>query len=129
MPTSPTQRTLKYYRDLHWTCQVVEKWVPIAKKRIDLFGCIDIIAIQQGAGIIGIQATSGTNQSQRRTKAMAEPELRTWLEAGGRFWVVSWSKKGAAGKRKLWTIRQEEITLEDLDGEATGSIPVSPAGA
>tara|TARA_Y100000310_G_C20059489_1_gene524309 strand:- start:34 stop:417 length:384 start_codon:yes stop_codon:yes gene_type:complete len=127
MATSPTQRTLKYYRDLKWTCQVVEKWVPMAKKRVDLFNCIDIVAMKKGAGIIGIQATSGTNHAQRRTKAMAEPKLREWLESGGRFWVVSWSKRGGAGKRKLWTIRQEEITLEDLDGQEASPNPVSPA--
>ena len=30
---------------------------------------------------------------------------------GNRIVLVSWSKRGAAGKRKLWTPRIEEVTL------------------
>lgn len=59
--------------------------------------------------IIGIQATSGTNHAARRDKALAEPRLQAWLDAGGRFAIWSWRKAGARGKRKTWTLWAEGI--------------------
>lgn len=59
--------------------------------------------------IIGIQATSGTNHAARREKALSEPRLRAWIDAGGRFEIWSFSKTGVRGKRKKWTLRTEEV--------------------
>jgi hypothetical protein len=59
--------------------------------------------------VIGIQATSGSNHSKRVDKARAEPRLATWLGAGCTFAVWSWAKRGARGKRKVWTLREEHI--------------------
>lgn len=61
--------------------------------------------------IIGIQATSGTNHAARIEKSRAEPRLVAWLRAGGRFEVWSWAKQGARGKRKTWTLREEELFI------------------
>lgn len=98
---TPTARTLAAQRKLGRTCQAVERWNPYggARKpdgtavgnRVDLFGIIDIIAIHKD-GILGIQATSGTNFLARCKKAEAEPRLREWLEAGGQFQVWGWRK-------------------------------------
>ena len=110
---SPTQRALKQLRDLGFTCGIVEKWNMHTKQRQDLFGCIDLICVRDGVGIVGVQATSGTNHSARREKSIAEPRLREGLEAGGRFEIVSFSKRGERGKRKLWTMRREELVLQD----------------
>jgi hypothetical protein len=112
---TPTARCLKEARELGLTAQVVEKWIPQRRIRIDLFGVIDIIAVKQGIGIIGIQATSGTNHAARRSKALAEPRLREWLLSGGRYELWSYSKRGERGKRKLWTLRREEITAEQME--------------
>lgn len=112
---SPTQRTLKHLRDAGYTVAVVERWNQYAKIRQDLFGIIDLIAISPIAGIVGIQACAGASHAARRAKSIAEPRLRTWLQAGGKFEVFSWSKTGARGKRKTWTPRCESIRYEDLD--------------
>lgn len=96
------------------TVAVVERWNPYARIRQDLFGCIDIVALEPHTAIIGVQTTSGSNLAARRTKALAEPRLRLWLEAGGAFTLHGWSKQGQRGKRKLWTLREEQITLADL---------------
>lgn len=107
---SPTQRTLAYLRDLGWTAQIVEKWVPQARKRVDLFGWIDIIALDRlQNAIVGIQTTSGSNHSARREKGLAEPRMAQWKACGGKLEIISWSKKGKAGKRKVWTMRREEV--------------------
>lgn len=106
---SPTQRTLALARELGFDAQVVEKWNPHARIRQDLFGIIDIIAIHAELGIIGIQATSGSNHSARVAKALAEPRLAKWLAAGGRFEIWSWAKRGPRGGRKTWQVRRQEI--------------------
>jgi hypothetical protein len=128
--TSPTQRTLKEARSLGFTAAVVERWNQYARVRQDLFGCIDIVALHEGVGILGIQATSGTNHAARRVKAAAVPALRDWLCAGGRFEIWSWRLKGAAGKRKMYELRREELTLDDLTSEvAPASAPTSGGAA
>lgn len=112
---SPTARTLKWLREEGYFAQVVERFNSFSKKRVDLFSCIDIVAISSvWNGVLGIQATSTGNVSARIKKSIACPELRVWLQAGNRFEVVGWSKKGPRGKRKLWTMVRKEITLEDL---------------
>lgn len=99
---------------------MVEKWNAFAKpfgKRIDLFGCIDLIACREGSGIVGIQACARNSHAARREKAMAEPRLLQWLKSGGRFEVWSWKKTGARGERKCWRVLREEITLAEYLSE------------
>lgn len=128
MKTSPTQRALKECKALGWEAQVVEKWVPQARKRVDLYGCIDILALAdphlfipyggtpaERWDLIGIQVTSASNHAARRAKALAEPRIKHWLQAGCRFEVWSYGRKGAKGKRKLWTLRIEQLNLTDFD--------------
>ncbi len=103
---SATSRALAECRRRGWPSQVVERWNAWAKKRIDLFGVIDIVAITPG-GILGIQVTSGANHANRREKILAEKNVRAWVDAGGRFELWSYAKRGASGKRKLWTLRVE----------------------
>lgn len=112
---SPTARALADLRDLGFTAAVVERWNPYAKVRHDLFGVIDIIAMFPDFGILGVQCTSRDNHAARRTKALAEPALRTWLECGGRFEVWSYAKQGARGERKTWQLKREELTLQMLE--------------
>jgi hypothetical protein len=106
MSMSPTARTLRECRKRGYEAQVVEKFNSFTKRRIDLFGCIDVVACTP-EGILGIQATSGANHAARMTKAKAEPKLGRWLKAGGQFAVWSFAKQGGRGKRKLWTLREE----------------------
>jgi hypothetical protein len=105
---SPTQRALAECKRRGWTCQVVERWNPYARKSIDLFGVIDIVAITPN-GILGIQVTSGTNHAGRRQKIIAEPRAADWTYAGGLFELWSFAKRGDRGKRKLWVLRAESF--------------------
>ena len=108
---TPTARTLAELRRRNWKAHgVVEQVVPRTFIKRDFLGVIDLIAVTPD-GILGVQVTSGTNHAARRTKALAEQRLQLWLEAGGRFAIWSWSKRGAAGKRKQWALREEAITL------------------
>lgn len=111
--TSPTQRTLAELRKLGGVCGIVEKWNMHVKRRQDLFGFIDILALV-GSNIIGVQATTGSNHAARKTKILAEPRALAFLRAGGLIELWSWDKKGARGQVKRWVCRKEEIVLEDF---------------
>lgn len=106
---SPTSRTLARLKKLGYDADVVERWIPRARVRKDVAGCIDVLAYHPELGIVGIQATTATNHAHRRVKAMQEPRLRRWLQARGQFQIWSWSKHG-----RFWTCRTESIQLGDL---------------
>ncbi len=110
----PTQRSLEYLRKCAATAavEVVERWNSHAKIRQDLFGFIDVLAIpDHQKGLWAFQVTTSSNLAARRQKALQEPKLRLWLTAGNRFFLHGWSKR-ASGR---WEVREEEITLEQLD--------------
>jgi len=116
---TPTQRTLAYVRGtLGMQAGITERWNPHAHIRQDLFGFVDVIACSPGHGIVAIQATSGSHVAHRIAKIRDEPRAFAWLASGGRIWVIGWSKRGARGKRKLWTPRVVEIlTGSDVELE------------
>jgi hypothetical protein len=108
---SPTARSLAECRKRGWTAQVVERWNQYARVRVDLFGCIDLVALTR-QGILAIQACAGGDHAKRMAKVLAEPRTKLWLGDGGRFEVWSWSKLGAVGKRKTWQLRTSDVSQE-----------------
>jgi hypothetical protein len=112
---TPTARTLQHLKKLGYTAQVVEQTIRgkgMVFKR-DLFGCIDIIAVGVEAGCLGVQACAGGSHAARLTKAKEQYGLVTWLLHGNRFEVWSWAKQGPRGKRKVWTLRRESVSLPE----------------
>jgi hypothetical protein len=110
---SPTQRTLAHLRKHGWRVQVVERWNAYARVRVDLFGCIDLLALRPGE-TLGVQATSGDNTSKRVVKAKECDGLRAWLEAGNAFQVFGWRKLTRGRKRPTWEPNIVSLNLEDL---------------
>ena len=102
---SPTARSLKHLRAAGWEADVVEKWIPGANIRKDLFGCIDILAIR-GRETLGVQATSGSNVASRVSKITDSPMLPKIREAGWGLQVHGWSKR-ANGR---WALREVDIS-------------------
>lgn len=122
MPESPTARTLKQLRKDGYTAAVVERWNPHAKIRQDLFGFIDVLAITEGL-MLAVQATSTSNLSSRVEKTLASPNLPVLLSVPGvRVECWGWAKRGAVGKRKLWTLKKVEFRLS-----AEGVAVVAPS--
>ena len=110
MAASPTARSLQYCRSHGLPASVVERWNPHAKIRQDAFGFIDVIVLDTtNHAIIGVQATSGSNHGARRRKILDEPRALSWVNAGGLIEVWSWSKRPGVTKRKVWTLRREEV--------------------
>ena len=106
---SPTSRALDVCRDkLGWTACVVEKFNSFTKQRKDAFGFGDLLVCHPSVGCVLLQVTSGANHASRETKIESEcaTEAMAWIASGGGIQVWSFSKKGAAGKRKLWALRR-----------------------
>ena len=115
---SPTQRTIRELKKMGRTCGIVEKWNSFAKIRQDLFGIIDIIALDPIRGVVGIQCT-GQAFSEHYKKLTEEKAQETmdWLETPGtalELWGWRKIKVKRGGKAERWTPRVQEITLDDF---------------
>ena len=93
MPNTYTQRTLNLLRDQGFKVGVVERWIPGANIRKDLFGIIDIIAISSNK-IIGIQSTSYKQRKPHLDTIYGSclDSTKSWLDGGGELWLISWKK-------------------------------------
>lgn len=103
--TSPSQRTLKRLRDDGWLAEVVERWIPGANIRKDLWGFVDVLAIR-GDETLGVQSTSGANVAARIAKITDSPLLAAVRGAGWRIEVDGW-RKNAAGR---WVCRTVDLS-------------------
>ena len=108
---SNVSRTLKTLRDDSYICDIVERYNPFTKRRNDLFGFIDLIAIKENE-IIGVQCCSGSSHAAHKKKILASEYFPLWLNAGGKVQLRSWrkvkTKKG--GMATKWKERVEAIT-------------------
>ena len=113
---SPTARSLAHLRAQGALVQVVEHWNHYAKRRVDLFGFIDIVALDGKPGALGVQTTTQNNVSHRvlKLKTDCAGAMRWWLSAGNRLVIHGWALRGARGKRKTWSVVERIVTLEDL---------------
>lgn len=110
MATSPTQNSLRKLRAEGYVAEVVERWVPGANIRKDLFSFGDIVAIsprdEHGVRTMKIvQATSYSNLSAR-LKKIAECEFAPMVrECGVGIEAHGWRKvKGR------WTARVVDLS-------------------
>jgi hypothetical protein len=111
--TSPTQRSLALLRKQGYRVAITEHWNAFVKRRQDLFGFIDLLAI--GETMLAIQTTSGTNVAARVTKILELDAAREWIDAGHRIIVHGWAKRGVRGEVKRWDCREVEIERSMFD--------------
>lgn len=109
--TSPTQLSLAMLRDDGWTCWVVEHWNGFTHKRVDLFNCVDILALR-GNETLAVQTTSDSNVSARVHKIAANEYADRMREAGWALHVHGWSKKlvKRGGKAMRWSCRVVDVS-------------------
>lgn len=102
---SPTSRSLEALRERGLAPWVVEYWNSFSRKRVDLFGTWDIVAVGNGE-IVFVQTTSGSNVSAR-VKKIANSEYTPMLrEAGVRLEVHGWRKSS----RNRWVLRVVDVS-------------------
>jgi len=85
---------------------------------MDLFGFIDIIALDPKRGVIAVQST-GSDFAEHYTKITTErrEEALRWLQTPGTTLILyGWRKiKKVRGKKAMiWSPRIREITLKDF---------------
>jgi hypothetical protein len=122
MSTSATQRTIRELRNQGRKCAIVEKWnafVGTHGIRQDLFGIIDVLALDPQRGFVGIQCCAGSSFKAHYRKLTEEryQESLDWLQTpGGVLELWGWRKVKVkrGGKAMRWKPRVQEITLDDL---------------
>jgi hypothetical protein len=129
MKVSPTQRSLKFFRDLGFTCGITEKNVRIPDKTVpggwrvfkqDLFGFCDIVAVHPDVkGTTFIQTTSGlgSHRVDRMEKIQEAPAALQLLKAGNAIEFHGWRKVGARGAPKRFALKRYIAKL--VDGKIT----------
>ena len=126
---SPTQRTLRELRGMGRISGIVERFNQHAGPfgiRQDLFGFIDLVALDPERGIVGVQCCAGSGHAAHRRKILEEctQEAVEWLRCGGRIEIWSWSKRKLkrGGKAERWCPRVEEITAEHFQDKGWGCV-------
>ena len=114
---SPTQRTLRWLRQQGMIAGIVERWNQYAGShgiRQDLFGFIDIIALDAGS-ILAIQSC-GSSFAAHDKKILTNEVAPEWLKSGGRIQLIGWRKvkKKRGGKLMVWKPRIKEYKLLDF---------------
>jgi hypothetical protein len=86
-----------------YTVAIVEHYNAFTKRKHDLFGCIDILAIGNGE-TIAVQVTSKSNMSSRRHKIQDSDAYPEMVRAGWRVQIHGWYKEG-----NRWQCKVEEL--------------------
>jgi hypothetical protein len=107
---TPTARTMQYLRRWGYLVDVVERWIPRANVRRDLFGIGDLLAVTMDEPPLLVQCTSLANVSARVAKAQTCQGLAVWLRTGSRFQVFGWAK----GRGGLWHPKIVELKGADM---------------
>jgi hypothetical protein len=102
--SSPTQRSLKVLRERGYLAEVVEKWLPMARVRKDLWGFCDILCLN-GKEILAVQTTSGSNVSARVTKIANHENVEKVRQAGIAIHVHGWTKR-----KGRWQLREVDVS-------------------
>lgn len=121
---SSVQRTIQHLRGEGVICGVVERFnahVGEFGVRQDLFGIIDIIALDRQKGVRGIQCC-GADFSSHVKKIFEEKTEETieWLSTPGttlEIWGWRKVKLERGGKAERWSPRVQVITLDDFNDE------------
>lgn len=118
MAETTTSRSKRYLEKLGYMVGSTERWVEQTKRRVDLFGFIDLLAVHNDRREnLAVQATSGSNGPARVRKIWDTPKAGVWLRAGNRIEVHAWRKVKLkrGGKAVRWEPRITEVTLEQWE--------------
>ncbi len=118
---SPTQRTLRALREQGLVCAIVEKWNPYGGShgiRQDLFGIIDVLALDPQRGVVGVQSTGNdfAGHLRKLTEDRAQ-ECLDWLSTPGttlELWAWRKVKAQRGGKLLIWQPRVQVFTQADF---------------
>ena len=90
--SSLNQRTIALYEQQGYKCEVVESYNAFTKRKKDLFGIFDVLAVGNQE-TIGIQMTSKSKMPARVKKIDESEFLPEILRSGWRVAIIGWFKK------------------------------------
>jgi hypothetical protein len=98
------QRVLKSLRDNGYVAEVVERWDSFSRRKHDLFGFIDILAVGN-SHTLAVQVTSRNNMASRRRKMQEAPELTA-------MWCAGWQVQlwGYDKPTTRWRVKVEDVS-------------------
>ncbi len=102
---TPTQLSKRKLEKEGCLVEITEHWNAFARKRNDLFGFIDLLAILDGR-IYGIQTTSASNARARIKKILDSPKFDQVYAAGIKVVVHGWKKN----KSNRWEVVEHIVT-------------------
>lgn len=99
---------------------IVERWNGYAAVRQDLFGILDVIALDPQRGVVGIQSCGQDFAAHwRKLTDERAQESCDWLTTPGtslELWAWRKVKVRRGGKAERWAARVALVTLADLEG-------------
>ena len=105
---SPTSRTTKKLREEGYLVEIVERYNSFSRKRHDLLGLFDVIALKNDQ-LIGIQITTESNNSARYRKMTDESShLKPWLMTNNEAWIITWKKI-----KHRWRYRKRILSMSE----------------
>lgn len=106
MATNLNQITRKRLEENNYLVENVEKYNAFTKRKNDLWGFIDFLAIKRDE-VLAVQVTSKANMSTRRKKITEHENLSIVREAGIR--IELWGFYKEKGKRE-WQLKIEDLS-------------------
>lgn len=104
-PAQLTPRTLKLLRDEGFACEVVEHWNSFVRRRMDLFGFIDVLALGQDE-TVAVQVCTRDAMATRRAKIADHPNVGFVRKAGWRILIHGWWQDKAG----RWQVKTEDLS-------------------
>jgi hypothetical protein len=96
-------RSAAHLRDLGYLVANVEHYNSFTRRRHDLFGCIDLLAIGNGE-TVAVQTTSKTNLSSRKKKIEESEAYPEMIRSGWRIVLHGWFKEN-----NRWQLKEVEL--------------------
>lgn len=106
MKRTPSALTAELLKEEGWLVWTVERWIPGARIRVDLFGILDQIAIKDGH-VLGLQPTSWSNVSARVKKIADSEHIGKVRELGWTLLVYGWKLDP---KTKKWVHKIVDVS-------------------
>jgi hypothetical protein len=88
---SPVERTMKSFRERGFDIDIAERYCAYSRRKNDLFGIIDLVAIKPMVGIIGIQCC-GKDYSEHDKKILSSELSLKWIRSTGILELWGWRK-------------------------------------
>lgn len=114
MSASPTERTMVYLRKFWSIVEKTEHWNQYSRRRNDLFGFIDVLAMENSA-MLAVQATSTSNMGARVKKILASDKAWHWIQDyNRRIVVMGWKKYTKPVAGLYWRPTFKELFKRDF---------------